>query len=136
MAGRPELDAALVGLAPGDELVVAEWDRVTRSMWDGLEIIKTVIEAGATSACLTAARKPRSAEALWLSFPPWPRTSATGSSSARMKGVKFPKLAAGRKEKLNEKQKAEAPKRLAAGEIPADLAPFYGVSRATIARLR
>jgi DNA invertase Pin-like site-specific DNA recombinase len=35
-------------LAPGDELVVAEWDRETRSMWDGLEIIKTVIEADAT----------------------------------------------------------------------------------------
>lgn len=27
---------------------MAEWDRATRSMWDGLEIIKTVIQAGAT----------------------------------------------------------------------------------------
>jgi DNA invertase Pin-like site-specific DNA recombinase len=31
----------------GDELVIAEWDRATRSMWDGLQIIKAVIDAGA-----------------------------------------------------------------------------------------
>src|SRR5882757_6149141 len=47
MAGRPELDAALAQLATGDELVIAEWDRATRSMWDGLHIIKAVIDAGA-----------------------------------------------------------------------------------------
>jgi DNA invertase Pin-like site-specific DNA recombinase len=45
-------------------------------------------------------------------------------------------LRMGRKEKLKEKQKAEARQRLAAGEMPNDLAPLYGVSRATIARLR
>jgi hypothetical protein len=27
--------------------VIAEWDRATRSMWDGLQIIKAVIVAGA-----------------------------------------------------------------------------------------
>jgi hypothetical protein len=27
--------------------VIAEWDRATRSMWDGLQIIKAVIDAGA-----------------------------------------------------------------------------------------
>ena len=42
----------------------------------------------------------------------------------------------GRKEKLNEMQKAEARRRLAGGELPLDLAPLYGVSRQTIARLR
>src|SRR5271154_421190 len=47
-AGRPELGAAVAALAPGDELVVAEWDRATRSMWDGMDIIKTVIDAEAT----------------------------------------------------------------------------------------
>lgn len=50
---------------------------------------------------------------------------------SQARGVKM-----GRKEKLNEKQKAEARKRLVAGEVPNDLAPLYGVSRATIARLR
>ena len=35
MVGRLELDAALAELGAGDELVIAEWDRATRSMWDG-----------------------------------------------------------------------------------------------------
>ncbi len=43
MAGRPELAAALEDLDRGNELVIAEWDRATRSMWDGLQIIKAVI---------------------------------------------------------------------------------------------
>jgi DNA invertase Pin-like site-specific DNA recombinase len=47
MAGRPQLACALADLDTGDELVIAEWDRATRSMWDGLQIIKAVIDAGA-----------------------------------------------------------------------------------------
>jgi DNA invertase Pin-like site-specific DNA recombinase len=47
MAGRPQLARALDALDTGDELVIAEWDRATRSMWDGLQIIKAVIDAGA-----------------------------------------------------------------------------------------
>jgi DNA invertase Pin-like site-specific DNA recombinase len=48
MTGRPELALALDDLDTGDELVIAEWDRATRSMWDGLQIIKAVIDAGAS----------------------------------------------------------------------------------------
>ena len=48
MAGRPELARALADLDAGDELVIAEWDRATRSMWDGLQIIKAVIDARAS----------------------------------------------------------------------------------------
>src|SRR5262249_16508887 len=48
LAGRPQLRKALDSLAPGDELVIAEWDRATRSMWDGLQILKDIIDAGAT----------------------------------------------------------------------------------------
>ena len=47
MAGRPELARALADLDTGDDFVIAEWDRATRSMWDGLQIIKTVFDAGA-----------------------------------------------------------------------------------------
>src|SRR3984957_21294331 len=47
MAGRPQLAHALADLDAGDEFVIAEWDRATRSMWDGLQIIKAVIDAGA-----------------------------------------------------------------------------------------
>jgi DNA invertase Pin-like site-specific DNA recombinase len=52
LAGRPELAAALDALDRSDELVIAEWDRATRSMWDGLQIIKSVIDAGAVIKAL------------------------------------------------------------------------------------
>jgi DNA invertase Pin-like site-specific DNA recombinase len=40
--GRPNLAAARASLVPGDVLVLAEWDRCTRFMWDGLQIVKEV----------------------------------------------------------------------------------------------
>jgi hypothetical protein len=43
----PRRACALDDLDTGDELVIAEWDRAPRPMWDGLQIIKAVIDAGA-----------------------------------------------------------------------------------------
>ena len=34
--GRPQLEKAIDALGTGDVLVVAEWDRATRSMMDGV----------------------------------------------------------------------------------------------------
>lgn len=48
LEGRPELAKAINRLSPGDTLVLAEWDRCTRSMWDGLQIVKFVLDVGAT----------------------------------------------------------------------------------------
>lgn len=42
MKGRPELDKAI-----DDVLVVAEWDRATRSMQDGIAIINRLADKGA-----------------------------------------------------------------------------------------
>ena len=44
---RAQLRRALDKLDADDALVIAEWDRATRSMWDGLQIIKAAIDAGA-----------------------------------------------------------------------------------------
>ena len=49
LAGRPELARALDELRPGDCFVLAEWDRATRSMWDGLHIVKQVLDVGRRS---------------------------------------------------------------------------------------
>src|SRR5215831_6508049 len=46
---RPQLDKAL---GTGDILVLAEWDRVTRSMLDGIKIIERVAARGATFKAL------------------------------------------------------------------------------------
>ena len=42
--GRPELEKAIDALGTGDVLVIAEWDRATRSMMDGITIISRVAE--------------------------------------------------------------------------------------------
>jgi DNA invertase Pin-like site-specific DNA recombinase len=40
---RPQLERAIKALGTGDVLVVAEWDRATRSMMDGIAIIDRVL---------------------------------------------------------------------------------------------
>jgi hypothetical protein len=88
MAGRPELARALADLDTGDDFVIAEWDRATRSMWDGLQIIKTVFDAGAGIKVLDRnyidLTTPWGA-ASWRSCRPWPRMNACGSSNAPTK---------------------------------------------------
>ena len=50
--GRPGLDRAIKALRAGDVLVLAEWDRATRSMIDGIAIMERVHERGATIKAL------------------------------------------------------------------------------------
>ena len=44
---RPELERAINGLGTGYVLVLAEWDRCTRSMIDGIDIIERLHARGA-----------------------------------------------------------------------------------------
>src|SRR5687767_3554877 len=44
---RPQLEKAIDELGTGDILVVAEWDRATRSMMDGVAIIERIHARGA-----------------------------------------------------------------------------------------
>ena len=141
MAGRPQLARALDDLDTGDELVIAEWDRATRSMWDGLQIIKAVIEAGAGikvldrpyidletpmgrgfMAMLSAMAEDERLRII--------KRTHEGRQLARAKGVRM-----GRKPKLTPHQQQEARQRFADGESTRALAKSYGVSISTISRL-
>src|SRR5271167_2938862 len=51
MAGRPELARALDDLATGDELVIAEWDRATRSMWVAVSAVAAGVSAALPWRC-------------------------------------------------------------------------------------
>jgi DNA invertase Pin-like site-specific DNA recombinase len=141
MAGRPALFATLDDLDAGNVLVIAEWDRATRSMWDGLQIIKAVIDAGATIKVLDRSYidlttpMGRGFMAMMSAMAEDERLRIVkrtheGRQIARANGVKM-----GRRPKLNPFQMEEACERLANGEKTRDLAKSYGVSISTIARL-
>jgi DNA invertase Pin-like site-specific DNA recombinase len=141
MAGRPQLARALEDLDSGDEFVIAEWDRATRSMWDGLQIIKAVIDAVASIKVLDRSYidlttpMGRGFMAMMSAMAEDERLriisrTHEGRKIAQAKGVRM-----GRKPKLSPHQKTEARQRLAEGEKTRDLAKSYGVSRSTISRL-
>ena len=141
LAGRPQLARALAELDTGDQLVIAEWDRATRSMWDGLQIIKAVIDAGATVLVLDRPYYDlttpigRGFVAMFSAMAEDERLRIVkrtheGRQLARAAGVKM-----GRKPKLTPHQIKEARERFAKGEKTRALAKSYGVSISTISRL-
>ncbi len=138
---RLQLRRALEKLDTGDELVIAEWDRATRSMWDGLQIIKAVIDAGASIKVLDRSyidlETPmgRGFMAIMSAMAEDERLriikrTHEGRKLAQAKGVRM-----GRKPILTPHQKTEARQRIAKGETTRDLAKSYGVSVSTISRL-
>jgi DNA invertase Pin-like site-specific DNA recombinase len=142
LAGRPELAKAIGKLAPGDVLVLAEWDRCTRSMWDGLHIVRQVLDAGATIRVLDF-------PSLDLTTPEGRGFLALFSAMAERERMRIVKrtgegrrlaIAAGRpmgrKPKLSAHQQRSARARLANGESTRDVAKDFAVHHATIARLR
>ncbi len=139
---RPQLEKAIDELGTGDILVVAEWDRATRSMPDGVHIIERIHKRG---CLLKVLDKPH----LDLT-PPIGRgfiaflsalaederqrivkRANDGRTAARARGAKF-----GRKPKLDAHQQQEARKRLDAGESARAIAKSYRVRHATVSRLR
>jgi DNA invertase Pin-like site-specific DNA recombinase len=121
--------------------VIAEWDRATRSMWDGLQILKEIIDTEATIRVLDRAYIDLTSP-IGRGFMAFISAMAEderlriikrtheGRAIARENGVKM-----GRKFRLNDVQRTEARERLANGEAASHLAKVYGVSRATIYRV-
>ncbi len=138
---RPELEKAIDALGLGDVLVIAEWDRATRSMTDGINIIQRVADREAAVKVLD---KP------WLDLTTpmgkgilaflsalaedererITRRAQAGRTLAKEKGVKF-----GPKPKLTAHQQEVARERLANGESCRAIAKDMGVSHSTVSRL-
>ena len=139
--GRPQLERAIDALGKGDVLVIAEWDRATRSMIDGIGIIQRVADREATVNVLD---KP------WLDLTTpmgkgilaflsalaedererITRRANEGRRIAQANGTRF-----GRKPKLTEHQCELARKRMAKGETCRAIAKDLGVAHTTISRL-
>jgi DNA invertase Pin-like site-specific DNA recombinase len=142
LAGRPQLARALDELRSGDTLVLAEWDRATRSMWDGLHIVKQVLDAGATIKVLDfpsldlTTPEGRGFLAMFSAMAERERSriierTREGRRLAMRNGVKM-----GPPFKLTEHQRQLAAKRMAGGESTRQIARDLAVSHNTIARLR
>ena len=139
---RPQLEKAIDQLGKGDVLVVAEWDRATRSMFDGINIMQRVHARGAAIKVLD---KPH----LDLTTPIGRgfiaflsalaederqrivKRANDGRTAAKARGAVF-----GRKPKLDAHQQKEALKRLLSGESARQIAKSYRVHHATVSRLR
>lgn len=138
---RPELQLALDSLARGDTLVVAEWDRATRSMYDGISIMQQIHAKGAFIKVLD---RP----VLDLSTPIGQgflaflsamaqdererinKRANAGRAEAKLRGVKF-----GRKPKLSAYQRSEALKMLHEGKTTREVGKLFGVDGSTISRM-
>lgn len=140
--GRPQLERAIDTLGTDDVLMIAEWDRATRSMMDGIAIIQRVADRAATVKVLD---KP------WLDLTTpmgkgilaflsalaedererITRRANEGRKIAISNGTKF-----GRKPKLSDHQRQLALNRLANGETCRAISRDLGVAHTTISRLR
>ncbi|SLN72102.1 Transposon gamma-delta resolvase [Roseovarius albus] len=140
--GRPQLEKAIDALGTDDVLVIAEWDRATRSMADGIKIMTRLADRGAAIRVLD---KP------WLDLTTpigqgllallssmaqdererIVRRANEGREAAKARGVRF-----GPKPKLTEHQRELALKRLADGESCRSIAKDLGVAHTTISRMK
>ena len=135
---RPELEKAIDQLGTGDVLVVAEWDRTTRSMFDGIAIIDRLGKSGAFIKVLD---KPyldltTPLERGFIAFlsamaederQRIVKRANDGRRVAKAKGVRF-----GRKPKLTDHQREEARRRIEAGESARSITRFLGVHHAMV----
>lgn len=144
MKKRPELDKAIEALGVDDVIVFAEWDRATRSMDDGIEIIHRVHHQG---AMLKALDRPyldlttplgKGLAALLSSFAEDERErilkrAREGRKAAKKRGVHL-----GRKERfpVGSPARKDIEERLRAEESCRTISSIYGCSHRTIARIR
>jgi DNA invertase Pin-like site-specific DNA recombinase len=134
MRNRPELAKAIDALPTKGVLVLAEWDRATRSLMDGIAIMEKVHKRDAFIKVLDrpgldlTTHSGRGILALLSGLAEEERTrilKRANEGRVAARGTKF-----GRTPKLNDHQRKEAIKRLKAGE-----SCRFRVHHATIARL-
>lgn len=139
---RPELEKAINALGTGDVLLVAEWDRATRSMHDGIAIMQRVASRGALIKALdrsyidltTTLGQGILAFLSAIAQDERERIigrSNSGRKAAVIRGVKF-----GPKYKLTPLQKNEAARMLDEGRSLREVSLYFNVHRNTIFNLK
>lgn len=138
---RKELRRLMKALQPGDILLVARLDRLARSSRDLLNILHEVEQVGAAfrsvadTWCDTTTPHGQLMVTILSGLAQFERSlilarTSAGIAQARKDGVRF-----GPPPKLTPHQREEALARLAAGEMPRQIAKSYAVHARTISRL-
>ena len=138
---RPQLARLLNQVEEGDVVLVTRLDRLARSTRDLLNALALIAKAGAAFRslgdpwCDTTSAHGRLMLTVLGGLAEFERElirsrTGEGRERARDRGVKF-----GRPRKLSSFQRKEALARLQNGEVHADVARTFGVSRSTISRL-
>jgi len=140
--GRPQLERAIDRLGSLDVLIVAEWDRATRSMMDGIHIMQRVAARGAAIKVLDKPHLDLTTPigqgllGLLSAFAEDERQrivkrAGEGRKAAKARGAKM-----GAPPKLTDHQRRKALDRLAQGETCREIGRDMGVSHSTISRLQ
>jgi DNA invertase Pin-like site-specific DNA recombinase len=131
--GRPELEAAIDALGKGDILILAEWDRATRSMFDGISIMQRVHARGAAIKVLDKPHLDLTTKIGqgFLAF----LSALAEDERERIVGRAAEGRAAARKPKLTEHQAVKARRDLASGRSCRAVARDLNVHHSTISRL-
>ncbi len=140
--GRPQLEKAIGALGTGDVLVLAEWDRATRSMMDGIAIMQRVHARGAAIKVLDKVHLDLTTKIGqgFLAFlsalaederERIVKRANDGRKAAKLAGAKF-----GRPRKLNNTQQMRARELLRLGGKLREVAQEMNVHHSTISRLR
>ena len=139
--GRPELEKAIDQLGKGDVLVVAEWDRATRSMTDGIKLIERISDRGSLLKVLDKSHLDlttpigKGIMALLSAFAEDERQRIVRRANAGLEAAKARGVQLGRRHKLSKHQRDLARSRIVAGESHRAVAKDMGVSHTTIGRL-
>lgn len=138
---RPELQRLLEAIRPGDLVVVWKLDRVSRSLFDFLRVLRLLETAGAGFQSLTEHVDTVTPAGKMLThmlgvFAEFERDTLKERTMAGLKEARKRGRVGGRPPKLTEAQRAEALAMLKAGRSQADVSRLLRVSPSTVCRLK
>lgn len=139
---RPELERAITALPTDGTLVIAEWDRATRSMLDGIAIMTRVYRMGALVKLLDRPYLDLTTPigkgilALLSALAEDERNRIVDRAAQGRKIAKAKGKSLGRRPTLTPDQQAEALTALATGVSARSIASRYRVNHKTITRLK
>jgi DNA invertase Pin-like site-specific DNA recombinase len=139
-ADRPELERVLLALKPGDVLVAYKVDRLARSLYDLMRVLRTVEAAGATFRSLTEPIETTTPAGRMMvqmlgAFAEFERAIIRERCMAGLQVAKDNGTKLGRPRALAEDMRAEVAGLHAQGWTIQAIADAHGVHRATIERV-